>query len=312
VTTVEEPRVNPPYHLLWTGREVLVWGRGLPGASDRGAREIMDAGRYDPERDGWLTVSGVGAPLLMICGAAWTGSEMIVYGASGDGKPAGARYDPLADTWRTMSLDGAPAAGSNIHTFWTGRALLVWGNGVESGRPGSGAAYDPVSDVWRPIARDPILNETTDLAIVWTGTDLLAWSLRARAGARYDPAANRWRLMPDTRAPRTRVKATAVWAGRRLVVWGGLPPVFPQNVPPNTNVDPTPDNLEHGTAYDPTTDSWQALPELGRRTPSPISWRGRNNHLAVSTGSDMIVWGGQNDGYHGSERNDGARWHPFT
>jgi hypothetical protein len=241
----------------------------------------------------------------------WTGSEMIVFGTDRGFQPIGARYDPEQDAWRPISLDRAPKPYANVNAVWTGEQMLIWSSSPGASPPSSGGLYDPVTDAWRPIALDSAFPSGPDSVTAWTGTELLIWDLRQRTGRRFNSRLNRWRAIADARAPRTRVKASAVWTGNRFVVWGGLPPVFPENVPPNTIVDPTPDNLEQGAAYDPATDRWQPLPDLGRRGTAPGSWRGRNSHLAVWTGSEMVVWGGTNVGFHGSDRNDGARWRPF-
>jgi hypothetical protein len=38
----------------------------------------------------------------------------------------------------------------------------------------------------------------------------------------------------------------------------------------------------------------------------------RAGHQSVWTGAEMIVWGGENSGFHGDNRNDGARWRPIV
>jgi N-acetylneuraminic acid mutarotase len=56
-----------------------------------------------------------------------------------------------------------------------------------------------------------------------------------------------------------------------------------------------------GGVYDPLLDSWTLLPN------SPI--QGRVGNTTIWTGTEMIVWGGQNgSGY----LNDGARYNPAT
>jgi len=60
--------------------------------------------------------------------------------------------------------------------------------------------------------------------------------------------------------------------------------------------------LDEGHAYDPLTNSWQAISAPG--APSA-----RQNHTAVWTGSRMIVFGGTTDDGYGS---DGASYDPVT
>src|SRR6185295_19023088 len=61
--------------------------------------------------------------------------------------------------------------------------------------------------------------------------------------------------------------------------------------------------LNNGGRYNPQTDSWQPVNLTG--APS-----GRWFHAAVWTGTDMIVWAGE-DGNVGPH-NDGARYNPTT
>lgn len=72
-------------------------------------------------------------------------------------------------------------------------------------------------------------------------------------------------------APSARLAHTAVWSGNRLLVWGGA-------LSGGTLVN-------SGAAYDPSTDSWQAISLIEVPT-------ARRGHTAVWTGDAMVVWGG--------------------
>src|SRR5450759_5044223 len=94
-------------------------------------------------------------------------------------------------------------------------------------------------------------------------------------GGVYDPAADTWLASGTSTAtgdPSGRFSNTAVWTGSRMVVWGG----FDGSTDVNT-----------GGVYDPATDSWLASGTSTSNAPSA-----REVHTAVSTGSKMIVWGG--------------------
>jgi hypothetical protein len=95
---------------------------------------------------------------------------------------------------------------------------------------------------------------------------------RPTSGVAYDPASNRWRSLPVMQAGR--IGHTAVWTGQQLLAWGG------QTVRAGSFVAPP-----HGVAYDPTRNRWSPLPK------SPL--RGRTGHLAVWTGTQMLIWGGR-------------------
>jgi hypothetical protein len=75
-----------------------------------------------------------------------------------------------------------------------------------------------------------------------------------------------------------------------MIVWGGTPDEF-DHVP-----------LRSGGIYNPGTDSWTTT--NGHDAP-----HAREGHMAVWTGSEMIVWGGL-DG--GTFFNTGGRYNPST
>ena len=78
---------------------------------------------------------------------------------------------------------------------------------------------------------------------------------------------------------------TAVWTGSEMIVWGGLDYT-------NATIYDT------GARYNPATDVWTLL--TATAPPAP-----RFRHTAVWTGSEMIVWGGQDSN---GPRNDGGRY----
>jgi hypothetical protein len=66
----------------WTGEELLAWGEGrfvdVPG----GEREMLRASAYSPATKSWRDITPYGSGQVGIRpGAAWTGSEWIVWGA---------------------------------------------------------------------------------------------------------------------------------------------------------------------------------------------------------------------------------------
>ncbi|MDB6025163.1 MAG: hypothetical protein JWM68_1386, partial [Verrucomicrobiales bacterium] len=95
-------------------------------------------------------------------------------------------------------------------------------------------------------------------------------------GARFDPVLNSW----NTVAPfyyASRQQHTAVWTGSEMIIWGGLDTYSTAEYPyPN-----------YGGRYNPSKDTWQVTP-YDPNAPIPV----RGNHVAVWTGSDMLIWGG--------------------
>src|SRR6202030_377319 len=107
--------------------------------------------------------------------------------------------------------------------------------------------------------------------IVWGGDD---YSKCFDTGGRYSPATDTWKPTATAGAPSARSSHTAVWTGSEMIVWGGS--------------DFTPGGfLDSGARYRPATDRWLPAAPAGASS-------GRNSHVAVWTGSEMIVWGGFN------------------
>jgi hypothetical protein len=79
---------------------------------------------------------------------------------------------------------------------------------------------------------------------------------------------------------RDRVAASAVWTGSEMIAWGGW--VWDEE-------DGITDARSGGAAYNPSTGTWREI-ATGPLAP-------RANHLAVWTGTEMLVWGGYRDVY---------------
>jgi hypothetical protein len=283
---------------IWTDRDVLV----LSGQWNT----AMSFTRYDPVAN--TSVSLAGPPIVPRGSftAVWTGSGLIVWGglgaANGGSTPvavdSGAVYDPVRNTWTTMSTTGAPSARSLHSAVWTGSRMIVWGGNSGNQQLNTGASYDPASDTWRPTAtaNTPLARDshtaiwTSSLMIVWGGTVTTG---QVNNGGRYDPFADAW--TPTTGVvPLPRYNHTAVWTGTQMVVWGGrVTQLASVQVPVNT-----------GAKYDPILEDWSPTTMLN----SPAA---RSEHVAVWTGSRMIVWGGQGVA-PGNFLGDGARWDPVA
>src|SRR5439155_1252176 len=83
-------------------------------------------GRYNPSTDSWTATSTTNAPSARSeQTAAWTGSEMIIWGGTNDS--SGGRYNPATDTWTATSTTNAPTARSRHSAVWTGTEMIVWG-----------------------------------------------------------------------------------------------------------------------------------------------------------------------------------------
>jgi N-acetylneuraminic acid mutarotase len=113
-------------------------------------------------------------------------------------------------------------------------------------------------------------------------------------GSRYSPTADTWTPLPTFPASFGTAPWSALWTGQEMIAFGGSL-VFnfgPGFVPTRT-----------GGRFNPATNSW--LPVAADGTPP-----GRQDHVAVWTGNEMIVWGGQYNNDPNS--NDGERYDPAT
>lgn len=118
--------------------------------------------------------------------------------------------------------------------------------------------------------------------IVWGGSDDHEGEARqgcpatfAAAGAAYDPVSDEWRTIAESPLE-PRGWHRAVWTGEEMIVWGGGGG--------NCAEEPRSD----GARYDPSSDRWRRIAD------APLS--GREEHSAVWTGEEMMVWGGSTNG----------------
>jgi N-acetylneuraminic acid mutarotase len=201
----------------------------------------------------------------------------------------GGRYNPSTDSWTATSVINAPPPGPGDYTaVWTGTEMIVWdGN--------TGGRYNPGMDSWVGTGNPPTAR--SGHSAVWTGTEMIVWGGKddffsvTNTGARYDPSTDSWAAISAANAPTGREFHTAVWTGSEMIVWGGVGIVNTSNILFNT-----------GGRYNPASDSWIATSTSN----APVA---RWHHSGVWTGSEMIVWGG-NDGFN--VVNTGGRYNPST
>lgn len=270
------------YRAVWTGTEMLGWGLGLDGA-------------YNPATNHWRRLAG---PTWS--GSIWTGRQVLTWGGGccGENSAEGAAYTPATDTWQ--KLPPAPLAGRHAPMAWTGKELVIAGGFTTEGRYfADAAAYNPSTRTWRQLP--PMPEPRARATATWDGREVLVVGGSAPPnnvrpyvrlytdGVAYNPATNRWRHLPamgDT----GRISHTAVWTGSQLLVWGG-----------QTSRADAWVTAPHGVAYDPATNRWSALPKS--------VLRGRTGHVAVWTGAQMLIWGG-NAVTPGGTTRDGAAYTP--
>jgi len=271
------------YHTaVWTGSDMIIWG----GLDDH--INVGDDGEiYNPTTDSWAAIAEGPLGPRYLHTAVWTGSEMIIWGGYGVGGPLyydGARFP----SWTPVSLTHAPTGRYAHAAVWTGSEMIIWGGNIADG---TGGRYNPSTDSWTATSTTnapTVSNHTT----VWTGSEMIVWGgfnypNVVNTGGRYDLGTDSWTAATTNNAPQARWFHTAVWTGSQMIVWGGC------------FGNPCSNFLDTGGRYDPGTDSWTAT----STTNAPSA---RAYHTAVWTGSQMIVWGGQDDS--GNNLNNGGRY----
>lgn len=132
---------------------------------------------------------------------------------------------------------------------------------------------------WLDTNLENVVDPRFGATAIWTGTEMIVWGGGAGrglpSGGRYNPATDTWvPTSMDANCPSGRQYHTAVWTGSVMIIWGG-----------NDGGSSTP-YLNTGSMYDPASDTWTATSVTGNVP------KARQNHTAVWTGSEMIVWGG--------------------
>ncbi|HOW66290.1 MAG TPA: hypothetical protein P5186_09040 [Candidatus Paceibacterota bacterium] len=290
------------YHTaVWTGSELIVWG-GLSSGST-----LYNGGRYNPATDTWLRITNVGAPAMRSRhSAVWTGSKMIIWGGlttiSKKETASGAIYDPQTDQWRSISTNGAPSARQGHFACWTPSGMIVWGGDSSSTEKppffrkalNDGAVYNPATDTWAPIRNAPS-EPIGGYAAVWTGSAIMIWGggyvdpryvttgpsritgPYLNKGMFYKPAVDQWN--PMAFSPGGLINHCLIWTGKELIVWGGNRLGYPMSSL-STGV------VNSGGRFDPIKGKWYPLSTQNAPTP-------RQNHQAIWTGTEMVVWGGE-------------------
>ncbi len=231
----------------------------------------------------------------------WTGQELVIWGgALGTlaGTPqysaTGGWYQPDTDVWTAISPFAAPSARRSHTAVWTGSEMIVWGGFSGTGYLADGGRFSLTRQSWHGLSASPLAPREGHVA-VWTGTRMLIWSGRNDVatlmdGALYDPVSDAWTPLTTSGAPATRSGAVAVWTGDRLLVWGGeRNGTYLGGGAQLRFVNGVPDPV------------WKPFKTVGE----PAF---RAAHTAVWTGTQMLVWGGVNDG---GPLGEGAAYDPL-
>lgn len=206
------------------------------------------------------------------------------------------------DAWTPTATTASPEGRLEHTAVWatTTNEMIVWGGATGmSSFANTGGRYSPAPGpgVWAATNTVGAPLERTNHTAVWTGNQMIVWGGDAspeatNTGGIYSPpagaGAGTWAETSLTNAPAARSQHTAVWTGAEMIVWGGATAGL---LLTNT-----------GGRFNPNGGgSWDQTSTAG--APS-----GRVDHTAVWTGTEMIVWGG-NDG---TLENTGGSYRPAT
>jgi N-acetylneuraminic acid mutarotase len=124
---------------VWTGEEMVVWsGSHLTGETQVNVG-LKAGARFSPTTNTWKPTTENGAPDgRLYYGAAWTGTEMVVWSGGDQEKgniSTGGRYNPATDSWQATAMNRAPSGRGISTAVWTGEGVLFFGGstgGVEA------------------------------------------------------------------------------------------------------------------------------------------------------------------------------------
>jgi len=103
--------------------------------------------------------------------------------------------------------------------------------------------------------------------IIWGGYNSV---VKLNTGGVYDPTTDSWTATTTTNVGEARNDHTAVWTGSKMIIFGGVNDFA---------------SFDTGFIYDPTTDSWTEATSA-----TSVFEYGASDHIAVWTGTKMIVW----------------------
>lgn len=293
VTTLYAPSGRWFHAAVWTGSGMIVWGGRTHFFPQY---HFGDGGIFFPSA-GWVGMNVVGAPSPRSqMSVVWTGTEMIIWGGTGDGfteKADGARYHQGFNTWAPMAPAPAELEARFEHTaVWTGTEMIVFGGIKVDGYLenevwttfNNGARYNPANNTWTMLPNTPQAPASRSAhTAVWTGQEMLIWGGRTmpgstylNSGARYKPPpVNSWTPITVENAPQPRLSHAAAWTGNEMVIWGGY-------------VDDSPLAVTAGAQYNPVCDSWTPTP----LEDAPVGRFFGRPDCAVWTADGMFFYGG--------------------
>jgi hypothetical protein len=225
---------------------------------------------------------------------AATESGMVILGPQGNGL---ASYDTATDRWRTY--ERPPFSGIPNIVAVRGDTVFAMAIPASANQATPFAALDLATGTWRfrsSVPRGvPLLRGTGDAEHIFgvgSFEDVGDTPAPRTVAAEYDVSTDRWTTLPDSPLS-ARAGAELAWTGKELLVWSG-----------GSNHQGFVPSYTDGAAYDPATRSWRALPK------APIT--GRAWAATAWTGTEMLVWGGDDCGCGNPPTGGNAAYNPAT
>ncbi len=310
IYTVLSPRqpVTPAPYAIFAAKAGSVANGGItaaqlaPGAVT-GAAIAGGAITADKIPDGAISTNKLSPAVLAGLGGAPSGAVLMSQDSNATNLTAAGyvRFgsEVIANQSEVILFNGDyQPLTSPPETIWTGSDLLIWGgvhNSVAYRYNLSSNRFTLISAVGVPFKRESHVK-------VWTGMEMIVWGGRTNnlspppsvnTGGRYRISNDSWTATTTTGAPSGRSAASAVWTGSEMIVWGGYS---------QTN-NGFLDLHNTGGRYNPTSNSWTPVSTVN----APDA---RYDHIAVWTGTQMLVWGGS--GAIGFDSATGGLYNPVT
>ena len=324
--------------VVWTGREMIVWG-GVTRTASGQVTARSDGAAYNPWSRRWRRIANAPADVLGGGGpaAVWTGSRMVVYvGNSPEGPAATAAYDPRTNTWKRLAT-GPLRVREQYASVWTGKELLVFGGHSGDGpATPTAAALNPATVKWRELrALDAITGLAVVNGAVWDGRQAIVAGQLYRASNHFsgpilltfDPMTNKVRRIDLSKAPLSAFQRMSLRplgrSGSDIVFVAGAPssPTVVVRYNPATRrwreaqaaacklqgqIVRAGGRLVTGCGadrveiYNPSSDRWSTI----KAGPSPLN--SREGSAIAWTGTELIVWSGQTATRFNPTPGDGA------
>ncbi len=253
--------------IVWTGKEMLVWGGSSAAAPAQETILHADGAAYDPESRTWRRLPAAPLTARQYASATWTGTELVIWGGytNADGSTIandGAAYNPVTNRWRKLGASPLPAEATAL-AVWDGRRVVMLSTNSNQAR-----AYDPLTDRWQLLTPPKPTEGATPAwryalrindhrVLLWShaenSTSLGRNGVSIRVATTmllYDDSTDEWQRIPNAANAVPDIHE-AFWTGTEVIVRGDMRDCDSCQGPPGPEVV---------ASYRPDTNTWARLP----------------------------------------------------